>query len=127
MTVPRVYIEYPADASFQDFYCPACGAAILKANEARGEDACEHVDFLFIEELGEFRFIRPEFLERVRAQGISLVGIDRADADEFVDKLGDLKTGTTSVIFHVTTVGMSCCRSIAVTVVIGLDLYRVPP
>jgi len=126
MTAPRVYIEYPADAPFQDFYCPACGAAILKANETRGEDACEHIDFLFIEELGEFRFIRPEFRERVRAQGISLVGIDRADADDFVDKLGELKSGTTSVIFHVTTVGMSCCRSIAVTVVVGLDLYRLP-
>lgn len=126
MTVPRVYIEYPADASFQDFYCPACGTAILKANETRGEAACEHVDFLFIEELGEFRFIRPEFLAALRAQGISLVGIDPVDADDFVDKLGALKTGTTSVIFHVTTVGMSCCRSIAVTVVVGLDLYRLP-
>jgi hypothetical protein len=124
MTVPRVYIEYPADAAFQDFYCPACGTVILKANETRGETACEHVDFLFIEELGEFRFVRPEFLEAVRAQGISLVGIDPVDADDFVDKLGNLKTGTTSVIFHVTTVGMSCCRSIAVTVVVGLDLYR---
>jgi hypothetical protein len=124
MTVPRVYIEYPADATFQDFYCPACGTPILKANEARGDAACEHIDFLFIEELGEFRFIRPEFRERVRAQGISLVGIERADADEFVDKLSALISGTTSVIFHVTTVGMSCCRSIAVTVVIGLDLYR---
>ena len=124
MTAPRVYIEYPPDASFQDFYCPACGAAILKANEVRGDAPCEHIDFLFMEELGEFRFIRPEFRERVRAQGISLVGIDRTDTDEFVDKLGELHTGTTSVIFHVTTVGMSCCRSIAVTVVIGLNLYR---
>ena len=69
MTVPRVYVEYPADASFQDFYCPACGAAILKGNETRGEDACENVDFLFIEELGEFRYTRPEFLERRAGAG----------------------------------------------------------
>jgi hypothetical protein len=127
MAAQRIYIEYPADASFQDFYCPACGTPVLKANETTGDAACEHVDFLFIEELGEFRFIRSAFLELVRAHGISLVGIDPVDADEFVGKLAELKSGTTSAIFHVTTVGMSCCRSIAVTVVVGIDLYPPDP
>ncbi|MDH4135076.1 MAG: hypothetical protein OEV31_09795, partial [Gammaproteobacteria bacterium] len=125
MPTPRVYIEYPADASFQDFFCPACGAAILKANEARGDHLCRHVDFLFIEELAEFFAIRPAFREAARARGIALSGIDPTDADEFVGQLAEVKTGSTSVIYHVTTVGMSCCRSIAVTVVIGIDMH--PP
>lgn len=124
MPSQRLHIEYPIDAPYQDFHCPLCGAALLKANRSDNTAPCEHVDFLFIEELAEFDYLRPEFREAAVAAGISLSGIDPSDAEEFTGKLAQLKDGSTSAFFHVTTLGMSCCRSVAVTVVIGLDFYR---
>jgi hypothetical protein len=124
MPAQRVQLLYPKEAPLQDFYCPACGTVILKSNDRMVSAACDHVDYLFIEETGEFEYLRPELREWLQGQGIATVGIDPADGEDIIDKLVALKRDATAAVFYVTTIGMSCCRSVAVTVVIGLDFYR---
>lgn len=126
MAAQRIQIVYPHDAPMQDFHCPACGALILNARDSALTANCEHVDFLYIEELGEFEHLRAELRDHLRARGISTVGIDPADGEDIIEALASAKDEATAAIFYLTTVGMSCCRSVAVTVVAGIDFFRAP-
>src|ERR1035438_319609 len=49
-----VELEFPFGLSFEQFYCPACGKAILEHEEPFEAPKCQHLEWIYLDGLGEF-------------------------------------------------------------------------
>jgi hypothetical protein len=99
--------------SFDSFFCPACGAAILKSGEPF-EPECPHVEWAYFE--GDFVFTTPavdaqiEKLEKKRQKIEDDDDVDMLEDGDDVDMLVELLkiwTGYTRMVFDITSEGMA--------------------
>lgn len=133
-----VTIDWPFDAPPPIIRCPITGRAI-----APGQDADEDYDddeftdadpyedtptllFLYVEDAGEFEYLRAEVQEAIDAKRKQLTEEDPENDNlsdfeilsEHLDELGDCP-----LVFNLVTSGMAC-GPVSFGVYIGLDLYR---
>ena len=98
--------------SFDRFFCPACGAAILEPGEPF-EPKCPHVEWAIFE--GEFEFMnlpaaveaQIEKLEEARQKLEDGDDVDMLDDFDRFDELLKIWKGNTRMVFNITSEGMA--------------------
>jgi len=114
--------------SFDRFFCPACGAAILEPGEPF-EPKCPHVEWAIFE--GEFEFMnlpaaieaQIEILAETRQKLEDADDVDTLeDGDDFdmLDELLKIWRGNTRMVFNITSEGMAC-GPVSETLSVGLN------
>ena len=103
--------------SFDSFFCPACGVAILESGEPF-EPKCPHVEWAIFE--GEFEFMNLP--AAVEAQIEKLEKMRQKDGDDFdrFDELLKIWRGNTRMVFNITSEGMAC-GPVRETLSVGLN------
>ena len=103
--------------SFDRFFCPACGAAILEPGEPF-EPKCPHVEWAIFE--GEFVFMGLP--AAVAAQIKKLEKKRQKDGDDFdrFDELLKIWRGNTRMVFNITSEGMAC-GPVSETLSVGMN------
>jgi predicted RNA-binding Zn-ribbon protein involved in translation (DUF1610 family) len=99
-----VELEFPFGLSFEQFYCPACGKAILEQDEPFEAPKCQHLEWIYLDGLGEFVFAAPVVQERIDILS------EKAKVDDDFDLYEELQkiwASSTKVIFSITTGGMA--------------------
>lgn len=107
-----VKLEFPFGVEFDEFFCPACGAALMDRDQFAGHP-CPHLAFAYIDEAGEFAYVSPRL-------GAAAARADEDDDDPVATLAAKLPAGT-SVVFELTTGGMGC-GPVWSTVVFGIEL-----
>jgi hypothetical protein len=103
--------------SFDRFFCPACGAAILQSGEPF-EPECPHVEWAIFE--GEFEYMNLP--AAVEAQLEELEEKRQEDGDDFdrFDELLKIWRGNKRMVFNITSEGMAC-GPVSETLSVGLN------
>jgi len=103
--------------SFDRFFCPACGAAILEPGEPF-EPKCPHVEWAIFE--GEFEY--SNLPAAVEAQLGELEEKRQEGGDDFdrFDELLKIWRGNTRMVFNITSEGMAC-GPVSETLSVGLN------
>ena len=121
--VSIVEINWPSGAAAPTLHCPRTGNIVLKADEATDQPASPYVTFVYVDEVGEFDFIRDDLRERLDAAREQL---DLSDDDDYVSDLDVLLRhtflGGVPMVYEITTSGMAC-GPVSFTVYIGFDLW----
>lgn len=100
-----VELVFPFGLSFERFYCPACGKAILEQDEPFEAPNCHHLEWIYLDGLGEFVFTAPVVQEQIDELS------KKAEQDDDFDLYEELQkvwASSTKVVFRVTTGGMAC-------------------
>jgi hypothetical protein len=105
VTVSTVDLQFPLGRPFNQFFCPACGKAILEPNQAFEAPQCQHVEWVYLDEIGEFIFAQPPVQTQI--DELNEKAEDDDDFDLF-EELQNIWGSSTKVIFNVTTGGMAC-------------------
>jgi hypothetical protein len=100
-----VELKFPFGLSFDRFYCPACGKPILEPEEPFEAPKCQHLEWIYLDGLGEFVFTAPVVQERIDKLSEEAEGDDDFDLYEELQKTW---ASSTKVVFSVTTGGMAC-------------------
>ncbi len=99
--------------SFDSFFCPACGVAILESGEPF-EPKCPHVEWAIFE--GEFQFSTPaveaqiNILEEKRQKLEDVEDFDNLEDNgdfDMLDELLKIWRGNTRMVFNITSEGMA--------------------
>lgn len=113
--------------------CPITGEIVLAGYDPETGDYDEGVAepefegiptvmFHYIEEIGEFSFIRDDLQRAIDERRTSLPEDDVEDLSDFdILSSGDVSLGGAPLIFALTTHGMAC-GPVSATVWVGLDL-----
>lgn len=96
--------EFPFGLCFEQFYCPACGNAILEKEEPFEGPKCQHLEWIYLDGLGEFVFTAPVVRQRIDELS------ERAEDDDDSDLCEELQktwASSTKVVFNISTGGMA--------------------
>lgn len=118
-----VEINWPSGALAPTLHCPRTGNVVLKADEATHQPASPYVTFVYVDEVGEFDFIREDLRERLDTAREQL---EQRRDDDYISDLDVLlehtPLGRVPVVYEITTSGMAC-GPVSFTVHIGFDLW----
>jgi hypothetical protein len=105
-----VDLEWQGDPP--EFYCPVCGTAIVTEN-GPNEDRCEHVNFLYVHEAGDFEFIDSKYKSFLKE-------FDDDLHDDIIEFLMEKANSTSAIALNLTTNGMDS-GPVSFTVTFGMD------
>jgi len=121
--VNLVEVNWPSGAPAPTLHCPRTGNIVLKSDEATDQPASPYVTFVYVDEVGEFDFIRDDLRERLDAAREQL---NPSDDDDYVSDLEVLLKhtflGRVPMVYEITTSGMAC-GPVSFTIHIGFDLW----
>ena len=120
-----IKIDWPFGARPPELYCPRSGKLVLATEDEVEQPASPYVTFIYLEEIGEFIYLRDDLAERLEQAREALLedGVDEDDLPSDMELLQERTTlGTAPVIFEITTSGMAC-GPVSSTITVGFDLW----
>lgn len=117
MTIQTLSMEWPFDAEAPDVHCPACGAQVLKKNDAVTQPACAHVKFVYLAEIDDFDYLDARIESQLEERRNAAPDDDLSNGE----MLRGLDGPSTCFVYELTTSGMAC-GPVSSTVRIGFDL-----
>jgi hypothetical protein len=111
MPIHKIEIEYPFGAPAPNIHCPICGAAVSKMNEEITQPACEHVEYVYLADIAEFEYIRPNLQVLIDQWDASPIADATGTCDEeqgVVEALCSRRDSKTKVALGLVTGGMAC-------------------
>ena len=119
-----VKIDWPTGAPALTLCCPRTGNVVIKADDAVDQPASPYVTFVYVDEVGEFDFLRDDIRFRLEKARERLESSESPDA--YISDLDILlehtDLGLVPVVFEITTSGMAC-GPVSFTVHVGFDLW----
>jgi predicted RNA-binding Zn-ribbon protein involved in translation (DUF1610 family) len=100
-----VDIELPFGQALTQFFCPVCGKGIIEPDESFEAPQCKHVEWVYLDALGEFLFVAPHLQARIDQFS------ERADENDDCVPLNELQKvwgSDTTVVFNMKTGGIAC-------------------
>src|SRR5262245_39023217 len=101
----RIDLQFPFGLALDQLFCHACGIAIIEPNKAFEAPQCQHVEWVYLDELGEFIYAQSAVQARIDELN------QKANDDDDFDIFNELMKSwgsSTKVAFNITTGGMAC-------------------
>jgi hypothetical protein len=119
-----VDIDWPDGAPAPTLHCPRTGKIVLKADEATDQPASPYVTFVYVDEVGEFDYIRADLRECLDDARDTLDnGGDNEHMSDVEILLNHTSLGRVPIVYRITTSGIAC-GPVSFTVYIGFDLWN---
>jgi|DewCreStandDraft_4_1066084.scaffolds.fasta_scaffold06592_3 hypothetical protein len=128
-------IEFPFGIAIQQWFCPVCGEPVLVDDFESENPACPHVDWIYLDDVCEFLWLKPEVAELLdgaeSGEDVSQEDMasgadeDSEEEDTGLDALIRAWDGEAKAVFAFTTGGMAC-GPVWSTIRIGFD-FSIPP
>jgi hypothetical protein len=114
----NIEIDWPFNAEPPEIFCPICSAPILKNGEELN-DFCDHVEFVYLDEIGDFLFASKSIAQAVE-DAREKAENDNDDDFEVIEFL-DARSNPAGFSLALTTSGMAC-GPVSSTIRVGFDL-----
>jgi len=100
-------LSFPMGSQCQSLFCPACGAQIVGLEMTYETAPCPHLDWIYVEEVGEFLYASPAVqnnLDQWESEALE----DEEDEQLPIEKLVTEWSAPTKAHIAITTRGIAC-------------------
>jgi hypothetical protein len=115
----RLALNFPSGKPELKLYCPSCGVLVVNDEDEVEQPACEHVLFLYLDDIAEFLYIEPELERLIEAKRKN----EDEDESDYELLLKEHPSSSTAFVWEETTSGFAC-GPVSSTLAVGFDLAR---